>query len=645
MNRKAHSGLDSRPERNADLNRLQRLRERWSRWSLHPLGKPGWEALASDNLGAMVVLIGLGFSIAFTPFDLGIWIPRLEPYDLGLWALEPVPELLTWIRSVPNSLWLGIFLVLLPVNVWAVDRVLARWDPPGPSDMRKRALRLLLSAIPLVGLGFPRIWQGALRQDQEGGTDREDEHCEAAFEPLPSRTRGFVQRLDRTARNLSLEHLGALFLINALVIFTSGLALAFSHDLYIERALAVTSLCAFLHLVAWLNMSYWLEFLAKRSARAPFSVRGGRYLALLWLVPAPYVAALGALWLAVRCTFWNSDQTTLTEAIYDKRKNLYQSPKWSRLEADLRTKSSSATWWQRWRDRSRDREPPRAASKVDEEVLRLCRRKSLALGFEAALLVMIGAFIAEKLGLAGTFHTCFQIAFLLPLGVASLGILILVTHFLARWARVASRANSYPWVSALVASQLSWSGGLLAGLHLFRRDGESFGAVLVSIGALGLLLQTGPIFLRFVVSVPLPRQPKLRREAPWLFLFSAFLVCGQSVAKGEDHGIYAALAFLAALSSPLWSVVLGALSLPWMLRPWRVHHLWTEDLRFRDRVLHGLVTLTILVPGGGLVSPWWVLLRLTWNRQDQVLPSGSRDPSPTHVSDLESKPKSHRAPK
>jgi hypothetical protein len=57
--------------------------------------------LVEENFGALVTLIGVGFSIAFTPLDLGVWVPRLEPYDLGLWLLEVDPRIQASLQALP----------------------------------------------------------------------------------------------------------------------------------------------------------------------------------------------------------------------------------------------------------------------------------------------------------------------------------------------------------------------------------------------------------------------------------------------------------------------------------------------------------------------------------------------------------------
>jgi hypothetical protein len=587
---------------------LTRIFDRWTHWEDQPLGNQGWETLVQENFGTFVIFIGLSLGASFESLDRSLW---------GGWSeISSVdPRVLSLFGSVPSVWLMGVLGGLFLVNGVLVDRLLERWDPRAIVPMWIRGVRILIGGIPSVGLTVLPLWM-AWRRRWPSRAPR----ARAALLNVGGRslwwsrvTLRFRGWLGRAARSLmSVKRLGALYLFNSFAVMMASHKLAFPSEPSQTRATVVTILSLVVHVVAWLNMGYWFGVMARRFSGDSFYERRRRLLALLWLVPVPYLAGLGAVGLWVREGRLRQPET-LTRALYERGKGLPRVDSWRRLEALLREKWAQAPWWRRWLERPQSLETPQPLPRVNEETVRLCRRKSLALGFEAAFMAIVIVAAARELGLDAGLRGVFVVALVPPFAVAGLGLLWRLWRFFVFWARAGEAVRSSDRdvvVSVLVTSQLAWAGGWIVGSHLARTDVAALGGALLTIGVIGLSLQAGPILLRYVISVPLQVKGEIRREVPWLALFTSFLVGGLSMAKGQaGAGLYAFLFLLATFLSPFWGAVMGGLSVPWLLRPHGLRDLLGGKLPGkRQLVLMGLIA-TVLMPFGGLASPLWILAK------------------------------------
>jgi hypothetical protein len=284
--------------------------------------------------------------------------------------------------------------------------------------------------------------------------------------------------------------------------------------------------------------------------------------------------------------------------------------------------------WRRWR-RPQNLDVPAQLSRPHVEIRRLCRRRCLALAFESALLVVILGFISRvEPGLESVLNHFLRVFLIASLILGTVSLLLIFVRFVGFVTRSAMRSpafDPYAWLPILAMSQLAVAAGIHVGSALYRGAVKEIGLKLALCGVLGLALQSGPIFLRYLISVPFSRRMELREVLPWACLFAAFFVAGSSMAKDEAVAlVYLPLVLSVTLLSPLWGALTGVHGLGWLLHPFGVRHIFDRRLPVHLRAeLLGLV-LTGVAPFGGWASPWWIFARVRRSAHEkQWLEDGS----------------------
>jgi hypothetical protein len=153
----------------------------------------------------------------------------------------------------------GALAVLFVVNGWTVDHLLRQWVAPTRAAIWQRCLLFLVEGIPVLGISvfsLQALW------------GRRRESNAQPWGAIHRPTWRLVRLLDRAARFFqSIERLGTLFLSNCAVVFIAGSKFAFPAEPSAERAAVVGALCLTFHVLAWMNMTYWLGALTRRFLR------------------------------------------------------------------------------------------------------------------------------------------------------------------------------------------------------------------------------------------------------------------------------------------------------------------------------------------------------------------------------------------
>jgi len=601
-----------------ERRRLTGIYRWWSRESGHYVGSAQWHSTVRENLRTLIVLLGIGFSIIFTPFDLGFWVPLLEPFEHGLWLLEIEPRIVALIQALSGKYLATALMIVYLVNGWLLDGWLRRNEDPRRCVPRwLRGVRFLVGGIPVLGLlvlpAWPRVLP-VLPSNASAESPSAFHHRQAGrIKRWASR---FEDRLTQGSQWLmSPKRVGVLFLSNCVVLFVAGSWLSFPREPGFGKTVAILFTGLMLHGMAFSAMTLWLVLYIRHARLSNLRAFFTLCLSVFWLIPLPYLAAFTTIF------FWLSDRSNRTEgtllhAAFEDRNTLQSRPVWSRLKATLRGSWARVPWWRRWYRRPQTLDTPARLTQAQKDVRRFCRRKCLALAFEVALLTGFLVSVARwQTAWAGFISGVLSTTLIASLLLGTAGVLLLLLRFAAYLVRssiLPQKTDQHAWITYLIASQFALAAGMLIGVHHWRSEIGEMGRTLQGAGILGLLLHAGPILMRFLVNVPLPRKREMREEVPWLLLFAALYVFGSSMAKGEIPGVYRIVVELLILVSPVWSFLLGAVSLAGVLRPFKLRYAFDRELPARFHgILWGLVICAV-APLGGVLSPVWIVARERW---------------------------------
>lgn len=144
---------------------------------------------------------------------------------------------------------------------------------------------------------------------------------------------------------------------------------------------------------------------------------------------------------------------------------------------------------------------------------------------------------------------------------------------------------------------------------------------------LGLGATVGALLLVVQPVLPAGRVTRVESRdvlAPALALLALLFGEATLALTGGADRVTTGLAVVAVLS-PLWALACGLASGSWLLRPHGFRDPWDRRLPRGHRAVLVFLTLTALLPLGGLAMPLWVLARQT------LQPWRSEDPFPTDV--------------
>jgi len=611
----------SEPESSeAERHRLTEIYRRWSEMPRQPLGVVWWNNLVNDNPEFVIAALGLGFSNLFDPIDLGVWRPISQ--GTGLWMIEVEPVGVEALQRIPGAFVMTALVLIWLADAWVIDHWLTQGTKLDESLPRwLRCLRFLFCGLPVLGISVLHLWPKVRELMPRGRPDR---LCLSQTATWAARRGGGF--LSRSAKRMATpRRVAVLLLVGYGVFFVAGSRFALPREPTPGHWLTLVLISLTLHGVAFVAMVAWLLSYSRQTRRSTWHTLFLVSLAIFWLLPIPHLAALLA---AAFPLLHDRRPETLVRAGFEGRRTLNRHPIWQTLVATMRQLWSRVPGWRRWR-RPQNLDVPAQLSRPHVEIRRLCRRRCLALAFESALLVVILGFISRvEPGLESVLNHFLRVFLIASLILGTVSLLLIFVRFVGFVTRSAMRSpafDPYAWLPILAMSQLAVAAGIHVGSALYRGAVKEIGLKLALCGVLGLALQSGPIFLRYLISVPFSRRMELREVLPWACLFAAFFVAGSSMAKDEAVAlVYLPLVLSVTLLSPLWGALTGVHGLGWLLHPFGVRHIFDRRLPVHLRAeLLGLV-LTGVAPFGGWASPWWIFARVRRSAHEkQWLEDGS----------------------
>ena len=129
------------------------------------------------------------------------------------------------------------------------------------------------------------------------------------------------------------------------------------------------------------------------------------------------------------------------------------------------------------------------------------------------------------------------------------------------------------------------------------------------------------IVLSLFMFYPVTEGTKVSDALLWSFFFGSLAALGFLI--GVDGRIHQpSLEFLRWLTalSPLWSLSLFLALGAWLLRPFSWRHILERRLPLRLRAALAFVTLTGVIPLGGIAIPFWIYAQhRLWPRYEKLL--------------------------
>jgi FtsH-binding integral membrane protein len=256
------------------------------------------------------------------------------------------------------------------------------------------------------------------------------------------------------------------------------------------------------------------------------------------------------------------------------------------------------------------REKGRELTDTNRSLLGTYALKSASLIADGAALSWLAYRAAEELtSQRGAIWAVIDWVFGVGLALGGVGLLLMLIRTLQRWIRIKSLLgflDRNPAHRYLAASQLALVMGLYLGYQLFAGDGRKVGELV----ALAALCGTAVSFPRIFLSAPGEADRTVAR-AGWTVFFAAFAISGFGWANGHEStetmlwlfGICTAL-FPFAVPLFIRRQLLVRLLAPF--GPGDMRDLaWSRPLRRSLRFL----TVTALLPFGGLAVPAWIWIR------------------------------------
>lgn len=533
-------------------------------------------------------------------------VPVLGTLDSALWskvgrtAGEPAP-------SFPSGIWVAWALVagsLLQASL--LDRFLARQTPRGAHGWMRFA-RLLVAAVPFFGFYAAPGWRWLLEHlpNQTFPTEQPGRRCDVltrrALRPP------WIRRLERASRWLAaLRVIVPLYLFEMAVLLLLALWLAAEGSA--GRRAAAWTFSIFFHLVAFLGMTVVFASQARRGMLSGAGTVGLCSLSLAWLPPVPMLPLLGA----VPFLFVDVGRQERTLAHHLLAGRTGTTDRLRSLQGKIKKSWESTPWWRRIQGPPREVIPDAGnPDQVDAHLTDLYRLRSLSLPLETAWLTWM---CLRHPRIFGNVHAALEPLSLLASALGLAGLSIVAVRFFRRLlhstAAPASR-DRHSMARAFAFTQLGFAAGLQIGGALHVRDPLGIAGMAGAAGLLGMLVIFGPLLLEILRPVPELFKRDIRQFVLWLLLCPLLLAANLRFSRTapadleRDWRVFQALVEVA----PLLGVFPGIAHLDWLLRPYAAKRMFSRELPPRVRATLAFLTLTGLLPLGGLAVPAWIAIR------------------------------------
>jgi hypothetical protein len=537
--------------------RLQRIASRWPRfaWDYRGLARR-----VSFDESYWTAVLAAGILIAVGYFDLSVW-----------WKIPPPP--LPILDELGGSSGENLFLaVLLFLNVWILDRLLAARIPAGWSEVRwLRVARRIASSIPLAGLAVIPLWQWLTRNRPSWAfVSRSTKPPLFLDGRLPSRfgPASIGTRIDVRLRSWSQR------LIPQILWFVGcQITPLFSGLYWIGRTWPAAAVAV--------NILLHLAGAASAAAHATLrskilQMTGGRavffwFLPLGLLVPVPFSLIVLSIW------FFSAKPEKEDKGV---------------VQTLYRTRSTRRHPFAAVRG-------PRMGEIIGSREFSRRRASAVKIGFlalESAVVAGVAATFGSPLFSDKTALSPWMLLLALPfLPGAFLLVAGAVARTSGRWARFAFLAD-HPYSVFLIflplALLLGTLVGTVAGSGLLR-------SLLALVGFAGILMTLLAMMWTFLLSLffGVPERPSFGIAV--CFSLSILLML---LALNPPVGL---LAVLTVLASPLAGILVASS----LLAPFRGRDLNDRRLPAHLRVRLWGLAVTAILPLGGLAVPAWIRMR------------------------------------
>ncbi|HKH44327.1 MAG TPA: hypothetical protein VKM72_06670 [Thermoanaerobaculia bacterium] len=529
--------------------RLREIAKRWPRFAWDYRGLTRWQSFDESfwtGLLAAGALIATGYS------DLPVW-----------W--EKIPFLLPVLSEAGGTPRGNILLsVLILLNVWVLDRHLAAKIPAGLSEIRwLRAVRVIASSIPLLGLAVIPVWQELIRRRPSW-----------AFVHRSAGPAGWWKRIDARLRSWSQHLIPQIFWLVGcqLTPLFSGLYLL--SQCWPAAAMAVNVL---LHLTgavsAAAHVALRIQILQMTGRRAFFF----RLLPLALLLPIPFSPIAALIWLPSAEP--GKEDKGVVQTLYRSR--------------ITRRHPFAAIRGPRMGEITGSREDGRR------------RASAIKIGFlalESAVLAGIVATFGSPLVSDRNVSVLFILCALSIVPGAFLLVAGAVARSSGRWQGLAFLAD-HPYGPFLTLLPLALMIGALAGTLAGSHDIWNLRVLLIGVGFAGILMTLLAMMWTFLLSLffGVPDRP-ITGPAISFVLFALILLLSSVLSAPT---FLRPLSALIALASPLAGI---GIAFCW-LAPFRLRDLNDRRLPSHLRVRLWGLAVTAILPLGGLAIPAWIRLR------------------------------------
>jgi hypothetical protein len=274
-----------------------------------------------------------------------------------------------------------------------------------------------------------------------------------------------------------------------------------------------------------------------------------------------------------------------------------------RLDESVRLDWWKASRWRLWRTPFQITDP--AADRDEEEVVPLYRLKTFLTVFEATGAIILLVLISQRSpAVASVVVPTLLVTIVCSIGIATLGFLVLICNFLARFLGgplFSEQAQAV--IKYLALNQTGMLVGIYMGLYLIQGDMRRLGFLLTGAGFLAALVT-------FLLALP-PLQPNREKVKKhdiqllfWMAIFAVSAAAGVAIRTSEILAYhFKLLMILFLVLTPVFA--LGAsLTLGRRLRTLLPSR---PSLALRGASVFCL--LTAFLPLGGLAIPLWIRLR------------------------------------
>jgi len=574
-----------------DDDRIRSVAARWHRWRWTP-DSPTTQR--GDDLDGYALWLAGGIYLLSVPAEVAY---RWGGYE-------------SWLPFNPAATAVGRVLILgvLLFNAWLLDRYLSVVTPDERSlPARLLWIRRLLLALPLVRLLLMPIWLWAVREKRL--------HSDASGRDLPlvdlRRRVGFLDRWQlevagwTSALRARPEALrGWLFVTEPVLTF-----MMISRLMSPPRHQALGILAVLLHVLAAGGLALYSSLRLRRRTSAVCRL-ALLSLPLFFLLPLPWPLLGVGLWSLT--DHLDHERQALTRLAYDEAGSVVRSPRWNQVWSLLRRGMKESWQGSPWRPMGQNR--PSEPTVAEAAMLRLYRRKTALIAFEAAALAWLATRFAGPLEVPGWLV---RTALTWTCG----GLLLAVLGLGARLSKTAPLLQQLSRLSlgrylALppLALVLGWQLGLLLG----QPNVSDLAVFLFWTGFLGFLL-TAFAAVATAVTVGTPRSSDNVAVAHLLAFLSAlglglFMMC---IAPERAQLVAQALVYV------VWLGLVGGLATSFT-SPLDVAGGPARNVSLGLRIGRIFVATTVVLPLGGLAIPVWILLRR--RLQGTVKPEGAPRP-------------------